>query len=226
MKDNKDIILGLSQTHLAKVDNFLLHIDVIEPIKKLQILALKNGFNMQIISAYRSFEKQLSIWNAKACGKRKILDDNNEIIDISRLSKEELIFKILRFSALPGTSRHHWGSDFDIYDANKINAKDVQLVESECTGNGPCASMHEWLTELIENNLAFDFFRPYKDDLGGVAKEPWHLSYAPVSNKYFKEYTFELFEKHLESIDIELKETLLKNSKEIYERFVINVSTD
>ena len=28
---------------------------------------------------------------------------------------------------------------------------------------------------------AFGFFRPYTTDRGGVAPEPWHLSYAPVA---------------------------------------------
>jgi len=52
--------------------------------------------------------RQAEIWNAKAAGLRPVLDANEQPIDTGTLSERELVFAILRWSALPGASRHHW----------------------------------------------------------------------------------------------------------------------
>lgn len=218
------LLLGQQTDHLDRLnESTLLHFEIIEPLKKLQYSAIEKGFDLQVISGFRSFEKQLHIWNAKALGQRKILDDAGFELDYKNLNKEELLFAILRFSAIPGASRHHWGTDFDIYDANSIKKEDVQLVESECVGDGACANMHQWLSERIEKNKSFDFYRPYKNDLGGVAPEPWHLSYKPLSDLYTKSFSYDLFVNHIKNIEIELKDLILKNSKDIYNNYIINI---
>lgn len=221
---NKDLLLGKTDIHIDK--SFNLHHEVVSSLQKLQAAAKENGFDLQVISGFRSFERQLSIWNAKASGKRKIYDDNDLEINIESLSKKEILYAILRFSALPGASRHHWGSDFDVYDANAIDKKDVKLTPNECIGNGPCASMHSWLSEIISQDKSFGFFRPYKDDLGGVAPELWHLSDKNLSESFYQQYSYELFINHINSIEIELKQIILDESKNIYENFIMNVSRE
>jgi hypothetical protein len=68
---------------------------------------------------------------------------------------------------------------------------------------------------------AFGFFRPYKTDQGGVAPERWHLSYYPISRRVVDVFTFSLFRKHVESSDMELKDVILENASEIFERYIM-----
>lgn len=218
---DKNILLGKVQTHLTQLEqNFLVHQEVVTDFKRLQEKSIESGFNLQIISAYRTFERQLVIWNEKALGLRKVLDDEGDEININELNPEELLFAILRFSAIPGTSRHHWGSDLDIYDANAMDRKEVELILKECEHGGACAPMHQWLSNIIDSNESFNFYRPYTKPLGGVAPEPWHISYRPISEMYMKDFSYKLFKEHIESIDIELKSQILNNAKEIFERFI------
>ena len=45
------------------------------------------------------------------------------------LSPEENIQKIIEYSTLPGTSRHHWGTEIDIIDGTIQSQGDVLLAE-------------------------------------------------------------------------------------------------
>jgi LAS superfamily LD-carboxypeptidase LdcB len=114
-----------------------------------------------------------------------VLDSDGQPLDIHTLTQEQLMWAILRWSALPGASRHHWGTDIDVFDAAAVD-KDypLQLVPAEYCGGGPFSAFTDWLTERIASNRAYGFFRPYATDCGGVAPEPWHLSYAPVAQQY------------------------------------------
>ncbi|MBC7428790.1 MAG: D-alanyl-D-alanine carboxypeptidase family protein [Bacteriovorax sp.] len=62
---------------------------------------------MEIASAFRGFDAQLSIWNAKAKGLRTLFDDQGNALDYKTLSSVEIVYAILRWSALPGASRQH-----------------------------------------------------------------------------------------------------------------------
>ncbi len=163
---------------------FLVHKEIVNPLTRLQEDAQKAGFNLQIVSAYRDFSRQLAIWNAKATGKRPLLDSDGNILSFDALSNEQKLYTILRWSAIPGLSRHHWGTDFDIYDANQMDLEDVQLVPKEVEDAGPCAAMHDWLTERIAHNQSYQFYRPYQFDGGGIAPERWHFSYLPLAKNY------------------------------------------
>ena len=79
------------------------------------------GFNLQVASSWRSFERQLAIWNGKWRG-APLLDADNQPLDALQLGDMERLHAIPRWSALPGTSRHHWGTDLDIYDPDCLPA--------------------------------------------------------------------------------------------------------
>ncbi|SPY94009.1 D-alanyl-D-alanine carboxypeptidase [Proteus mirabilis] len=64
-------------------------------------------------SFIRSFERQLAIWNGKFEGTRPVLDAESQPIDIQTLSEGQRCEAILKWSALPGASRHHWGTEID-----------------------------------------------------------------------------------------------------------------
>ncbi|STQ43628.1 D-alanyl-D-alanine carboxypeptidase [Ewingella americana] len=95
------------------------------------------------------------------------------------LSDAERCELILRWSALPGASRHHWGSDLDIYDPDLLpQGSKLQLEPWEYEAGGYFADLNQWLSD---NMASFGFYRPYDIDRGGVAVEPWHLSYRPLA---------------------------------------------
>ncbi|MDH4044458.1 MAG: M15 family metallopeptidase, partial [Gemmatimonadota bacterium] len=133
--------------------------DVVEPFLALQHAARGEGFDLQILSGFRSFAQQLSIWNRKVTGQRAVLDSDAAPLDISRLSPEALVFAILRWSALPGASRHHWGTDLDVYDRTaQPDGYEIELIPEEVNPGGMFGPLHAWLDERIAAGAAFGFF--------------------------------------------------------------------
>lgn len=217
-----ELLLGLDER--ALVESSLLacrvHRQMLDPLLFLAERAASAGFILKVASSYRSFDRQLLIWNNKARGLRPVLNDAGEVIDINSLSERDKVFAILRWSALPGASRHHWGTDIDVYGSVHIDPEyQLQLTLAETQGDGPFAEFHRWLDdELAQGNS--DFFRPYAQDRGGIAPEPWHLSYAPLATVFSRQLTQELLRGQLEQTDLELKQVVLDNLDEIYSRFI------
>ncbi len=229
MTDLKEV-LGQTQTHLIPIETttHLAHIEAAQDFMSLKGLCEKEGYNLTIHSSFRSYETQLSIWNAKAKGKRALLDQYGTPLTFSSLSEEEVLFAILRWSALPGMSRHHWGTEFDIYDSNSLPCSEycVQLTPDEVAPQGIFGPLHCFLDQLIDHGRSFNFYRPYKDDLGGVSPEKWHLSHYPTANKFQQTLSYEVFENFLSTLNpsqFELLDLVRAHSKDIYERFVINI---
>ena len=115
-------LTGQTEDHLCAVADAEhlgahVHRDVVAPFLQLKDDAAQAGFDLRILSGFRGFDRQRSIWNRKAGGELAVLDSGAAPLDIGRLSEEELVYAILRWSALPGASRHHWGTDIDVYDA-------------------------------------------------------------------------------------------------------------
>jgi len=199
--------------------------DVVLPFLRLKAEAQNAEFDLQILSGFRGFEEQLSIWNRKATGKRAVLDSDAVPLDIATLSDKELVFAILRWSALPGASRHHWGTDLDVYDAaSRPDGYEIELIPEEVNPGGMFGPLHQWLDERMAAGTAFGFFRPYDRDRHGVAPERWHLSHAPVAVPYLERLTTEMLRTTIQQADIELKDVVLEHLDEIYERFVININ--
>ena len=143
-KDFYYLITGRDHPYLIQHEGYLIHKDVLESFKNLQEKAKNEmGIDLKIISSYRDFNRQQLIWNHKVQGKTPIKDEEGNILETKNLNSIEVIKKIMRFSALPGASRHHWGTDFDVYDANRINKEDVQLEPKECLPDGPCGKLHQ-----------------------------------------------------------------------------------
>lgn len=222
-------LVGQSQTHLCSAEDAEIlgapvHRDAVEPFLELRAAAAKEGFDLAIDSGFRSFERQLSIWNRKATGQLAVLDSQARPLDIARLKPRELVFAILRWSALPGASRHHWGTDLDVSDrAAKPAGYEIQQVPEEVEAGGMFGPLHQWLDRRIAAGAAFDFFRPYDADRGGVAPERWHLSYGPVAATYLRLLTPDLLKEMVERADLRLKDVVIENLAEIYRRFVINI---
>lgn len=198
-----------------------LHREAVGPFLRLREAARESGFDLQIFSGFRGFDHQLSIWNRKASGKLCVLDSDAAPLDLGTLSETELMFAILRWSALPGASRHHWGTDLDVYDAAaRPTGYEIQLIPDEVDPGGMFGPLHEWLDQRIAARTSFGFFRPYDRDRGGVAPERWHLSYAPIATRFLDLLTVDILQEAVGNAEIELKSVVLQNLQEIYDRFV------
>lgn len=218
--------MGADCSHLVSLQqdlqNFKLHPQTVSAWQVFCTHAASAGFQPKIASAHRSFERQLLIWNEKATGKRLMLDDDEKPIDIDSLTARELSFAILRWSALPGLSRHHWGSEIDIYDASAMPQDyTLQLTVEETKSSGVFASFYTWLDSQYEISHNYcGFSRPYMSVGNGIAKEPWHLSLLELASQCevlvdkSKAYEF------IAGQNIELKDAVLNNFDEIFERFV------
>jgi len=220
MMVDRDQVIGKTSAHLATSGEFVgvLHAEVVEPFIKLREMGIEAGFELKVISGYRSFSRQLAIWNAKAMGQRPLLDDASNQLDLACLSAHETMRAILRWSALPGTSRHHWGTDFDIYDAAAIDDNyEVQLIPEETLGDGPFARMHQWLDEVLPQT---DFYRPYEFDRGGTGPERWHLCYNPVAKLYAPNLSPKVILSALEGVEIALRDEITEHIESIFERYI------
>ena len=207
--------------HFQQQDKtFLLHKEAVEPFALLKQESVKAGFELAIVSAYRDFDRQLLIWNEKAAGKRELLDSRGKAIDVSQLSDKEKLYAILRWSAIPGTSRHHWGTDIDVVDVSRLPINEVELIPAEGEEGGPCYAMHEWLDQRIANNESFGFFRPYNKDSNSVAPERWHLSFLPVAEQYSAQITPEFLLGLWQESELLLFEALKTHMADIWDRYI------
>lgn len=199
---------------------YWLHNEVLPHWEHLVASAATAGFDLQIASAWRGFERQQMIWNSKAAGQRPVLDAQGNALDIGSLSKDELLFALLRWSAIPGCSRHHWGSDVDVFDAAAVPADyRVQLTTEECVDSGVFANFHCWLDKRLQEPDAV-FFRPYSRDNGGIAPEPWHLSCKPIAARYEKLLDEKKLLDWLMTQDIALKDRITVHWHEIFQRYI------
>lgn len=214
-------VLGQDDSDIVDVLGTPVHRAIVTPFQALRDDADKAGFDLRIASGYRSFDRQLAIWNAKAAGERTLLDSLGNPLDFAALDSEQLAASILRWSALPGASRHHWGTDIDIYDAAAVGDDyQVQLTPQEVADDGVFGPFHCWLDEHFATGAGYGFFRPYCQDRGGIAPERWHLSYAPMASRYEAMLTPQVLAKALESSSLLLKHTVLAQIDDIFQRYV------
>ncbi len=176
-------LTGRADTHLETlVDGQRLQAPVIDAFNALRADAGAAGFDLAVVSGYRSFARQWAIFNGKLAGERPTYDDEGRPVDVGALPPLEALAAVMRYSAMPGASRHHWGTDLDVYDANAVPMDyDVQLTPAEADPQGVFGPLHAWLDERMAVGASCGFYRPYARDRGGVAPERWHLSYAPLS---------------------------------------------
>jgi LAS superfamily LD-carboxypeptidase LdcB len=221
MSLSTDQLTGISDQHVTLFEGSVyLQRACIAAFIELRQEAAAAGFDLRIASGFRSFERQLLIWNGKANGERPVHDDAGLPLDLAALDPVEQVHRILRFSALPGGSRHHWGTDMDVYDAAAMAADyRLQLSPQEAADEGVFGPLHRWLDERIAAGQAADFYRPYARDRGGVAPERWHLSYAPLARPCSVQLTPELLAQVLSGAALARGDVVLARLPEICRRF-------
>ena len=167
---NLDVLQGIKNPDLIG-DSIKLEKNTYYAYKKMEKAAKKDGINLKIVSAYRGYERQKFIWNKKY---KKFTDEN-------LLEPMQAINEIIRFSTIPGTSRHHWGTEIDIIDENYSEEINV-LMSSKFEKEGVFFKIKNWLNL---NSEKFGFYITYDNnpERKGFEHEPWHYSYAPISKK-------------------------------------------
>ncbi|MDX1302415.1 M15 family metallopeptidase [Photobacterium sp.] len=214
-------LTGRNSGHLVGHQNFQLHHLMQPAFAALQQAAQQAGFDMQLASAFRPFERQLLIWNNKFNGIRPLLDSQCQPLDTSKLCELDKIIAIMRWSALPGASRHHWGTDVDVYAQNCLPVDtQLQLEPWEYASGGHQAEFYQWLKHHMAE---YGFYLPYAEDRGGVAIEPWHISHHPVSRELLAQLTPELLYRTLNHSQIAGKSQILANLDNLYTRFINNI---
>jgi len=212
---------GLSKHYLQAVEgNRLLHKQVVTDWQAMQQAASQDGLRLALVSSYRDFHRQAAIWNAKFSGERPVLDDQDQPVALETASELEKIEAIQRFSAMPGTSRHHWGSDIDLY-APDAQTSPLQLLPSEYLPGGPQYAIGCW---LAENARRFGFFLPYQQDLGGVSIEPWHLSHHTTSEMMHSQWQLSTWLELIRQQQVAGWQTIQLHAEQLIERFVQRIN--
>lgn len=146
-----------------------------EAFTRMWTAAKDSGITLTIRSATRNFWYQKGIWERKWTGARKV--DGQ---DLSRAVPDpvERARTILRYSSMPGTSRHHWGTDIDL-----------NSFENSYFASGKGLAEYQWLQA---HAAAYGFCQMYSEKgearPNGYEEEKWHWSYLPLAEQYLRSY--------------------------------------
>lgn len=180
----EDLIFARIEKPYTNKSTIFMHSEAYEAYKKMYAAAALEKIDLKIISAFRSFNHQKSIWESKWTGARKVLGQ-----DLSKkyTNPEQRAKVILLFSSMPGTSRHHWGTDVDIYS---LEDKDF------LSGKGKI--IYDWLSSHASEYGFCQVYTPKPESRAtGYEEEKWHWSYKPVA-----ELRLEQYKKHIKYTDL------------------------
>ena len=216
-------LTGRARTHVTQRDDLgaAIHGAALEPFLDMKADAAHAGIDIGITSAFRDFAAQQKIWDRKYRGERPLYDAAGNAHDYAALTPDELVAAIACWSAVPGASRHHWGSELDLVDiAAMPEGYRVQLLPSETQPGGVFHALHCWLDA---NMARYGFFRPYHTFRNGVLPEPWHLSYAAIAVPALQALTPELLAEAVGASDMLGKDIVLSRIAALHERYVANI---
>ena len=217
-------LTGRARTHVVPMGEFGCELEpqAAEALRAMRAAAADDGIDLQAVSGFRDFDRQLSIWNGKFRGTRPLLDVDSRPLDAAALDATQRVAAILVWSALPGASRHHWGSDCDVIDRRALEpGARVELLSADYAAAGRYARLSQWLDAHAHEH---GFFRPYDRDRGGVQPEPWHLSFAPVALPALNALTTNLLFDALNGVELDGREIVLGQLSDIHARYVAAVA--
>ena len=155
----------IESRYSTKTDIYLRK-EAYDAFKRMREAALKEGITLTILSATRNFDAQKAIWERK--WKRPQYEGKTDV---------ERIVDILKFSSMPGTSRHHWGTDIDL-----------NSLEPAYFTTGKGLIIYQWLCAHATDYGYFQTYTSKKDGRNGYEEEAWHWSYMPLAGPMLKEY--------------------------------------
>jgi hypothetical protein len=222
-----------------------------EALEALTLAARADGIDVWARSGYRSFYQQRMLWNAKYRGEEEVRfpDGTRGALDRGTPS-EERVRRILAYTAFPGTSRHHWGTDFDLAQtfsdscADRVlrepsppagegdgEAEEQAPPEADAGGASPapggrrgrsadCLEVHRW---LCSRAAGFGWCLVYDSARGGFEPEPWHWSYLPFAVPALVRFLEEVTPDMLRGRDIDGASAVLDDFDSYRERFLLGV---
>ena len=216
-------LTGQARSHIADIAEppCLLHVEAVSAFQALRRAAGSAGIDLIALSSFRDFERQLAIWNGKFNGERPMNDAEGVAVAADSLTPDQRVDAILLWSALPGASRHHWGTDLDLIDRHAIlSGYRTQLLPAEFAAGGPFAALAEWLDA---HAARFGFFRPFRGLRSGVQPEPWHYSFAPIAEPARKRLSVEVLQAALTAAPLAGKDRVLARIEELHHRYVARI---
>ena len=211
---NLDILQGIKNPNLVG-DTIKLEKNTFNAFNKMQIAAKNDGVDLKIASAHRGYDRQKLIWNTKF---KKFTTE-------FKLKPSQAVYEIIRFSTIPGTSRHHWGTEIDIIDSNYPDEEDV-LISKKFEKDGIFFKVKNWLNI---NSEKFGFYITYNNDpkRKGFEHEPWHYSYAPISKKMLSLFLKSDLKKVIKKEEIKGSEYFTDNFIEKYKKeYILDINKD
>ncbi|WP_340154732.1 M15 family metallopeptidase [uncultured Winogradskyella sp.] len=136
-----------------------------------------DSIDLIILSGTRNFNEQKAIWERK--WKRY---SNLEPIDRAK--------KILEYSSMPSSSRHHWGTDLDL-----------NSLTNSYFSTGKGKGIYDWLNK---NANTYGFYQVYtnkENGRTGYNLEKWHWSYLPLASDYLEFYNSNITTKDINGFE-------------------------
>jgi LAS superfamily LD-carboxypeptidase LdcB len=162
----KDTNFSLIAAKHTDKKNIYLHKEAYRAFEKMAAAAAKEGIQIKIISATRTFEAQKTIWEKKWVRS-----------DYVKFPEQQRVKEIMKYSSMPGTSRHHWGTDIDI---NSLENSYFEKTEGK--------KLYQW---MLANAASFGFYQTYTSKSSGrtgYEEEKWHWSYMPIAEPMLLAY--------------------------------------
>ena len=147
-------------------DGIYLRTEVLLACGQMRADAAADGVTLVIRSATRNFDYQKGIWERKW--------ERPQYMGWQAVDKAR---DILTYSAMPGASRHHWGTDIDF-----------NSFENDWFESGEGADVYAWLTAHAGE---YGFHQVYDDKSTGrtgYELERWHWSYLPTAGRMLATY--------------------------------------
>ena len=169
---------------------------------KMYNAALEDGIKLVIISGTRSFNHQKYIWDRKWAK------------NILKMDSISAVKEIMKYSSMPSTSRHHWGTDIDLNN-----------LENSYFEKGEGKKIFDW---LVENAFKYGFHMTYDNQeetkRTGYKMEKWHWSYMPISEQFLIQ-----FNKYIQCEDISSfngSKFACHQEVDVIKNFVNGINTD
>ena len=164
--------------------------------------ALKEGIKLLIISGTRSFNHQKHIWDRKWAK------------NIMKMDSISTIKEILKYSSMPSTSRHHWGTDIDLNN-----------LQNSYFEKGEGKKIFDW---LVKNAFKYGFHMTYDNQeeskRTGYKMEKWHWSYMPISEQYLLQFNQDI--KYEDICSFKGSKFACHEDIDIIKNFVNGINTD
>ncbi|NMC71999.1 MAG: M15 family metallopeptidase [Myxococcales bacterium] len=221
-----------------------------EPADSLQEMsraALADGVRVWARSGHRSLSQQRYLWNAKYRGHDTVRTEDGRRLTLRREQPAaEKVRLILSYTAFPGTSRHHWGTDVDMAqtfadgcadlllqqdagpppDAPVVPAGDDPAPAARKAAEQPpddCLPAQRWLAAHAHE---FGWYLVYDAPRGGFQPEPWHWSYLPFAVPALARYLEEVEADLLRDRGIDGADVVLDDFAAYRDRFLLGVCPD